>query len=62
MKQLLFEHINTEISKMRAEYQRLSANPDHVEEILKAGAAKAREISVPYLAEIRERVGVRPVG
>jgi tryptophanyl-tRNA synthetase len=62
MKRLLFEHINTEISGMRSEYERLSANPGHVEEILKAGAAKAREISVPYLAEIRDRVGVRPVG
>jgi hypothetical protein len=29
--------------------------------VLLAGAAKAREISVPYLAEIRERVGVRPL-
>jgi tryptophanyl-tRNA synthetase len=62
MKQLLFEHINAEISVMRSEYERLSADPRYVEEILKAGAAKAREISVPFLAEIRERVGVRPVG
>ena len=62
MKQLLFEHINNEIAGMRAEYERLAANPGYVEEVLKAGAAKARAISVPFLNEIRQRVGVRPVG
>jgi hypothetical protein len=29
--------------------------------VLLDGARKAREISVPYLAEIRQRVGVRPL-
>jgi tryptophanyl-tRNA synthetase len=62
MKQCLFELINGEIGDLRSEYERLSANPAHVEEILRAGSAKARAISVPMLAEIRERVGVRPVG
>lgn len=61
MKQLLFERINAEIGDMRAEYERLIANPAHVEKVLQAGAAKAREISVPLLAEIRRRVGVRPL-
>jgi tryptophanyl-tRNA synthetase len=62
MKQLLFEHINNEIGGMRAEYERLAANPGYVEDVLQAGAAKARDISAPFLAEIRQRVGVRPVG
>jgi len=59
MKQTLFERIDSEIAGMRGEYQRLVADPAHVESVLIAGAGKAREISVPFLAEIRSRVGVR---
>jgi tryptophanyl-tRNA synthetase len=61
-KQALFELINDEIGDMRAEYERLISNPDEVEAILKAGAERARAISVPFLNEIRERVGVRALG
>jgi tryptophanyl-tRNA synthetase len=38
------------------------ADPAAVESILRQGADKAREISVPFLTEIRRRVGVRPLG
>jgi tryptophanyl-tRNA synthetase len=62
MKQLLFEYINDHLRAMRDEYERLIAAPDHVETVLRAGAAKARQVSGPFLAEIRERVGVRPLG
>jgi tryptophanyl-tRNA synthetase len=62
VKQLLFELINSEIGDMRAEYQQLIANPGTVESILQAGAAKARAISVPFLNDIRVRVGVRALG
>ena len=61
MKQVLFELINAELADMRADYERLLADPGHVESVLLDGARKAREISVPYLAEIRQRVGVRPL-
>ncbi|HEY5665828.1 MAG TPA: tryptophan--tRNA ligase [Gammaproteobacteria bacterium] len=61
MKQVLFELINDEIAEMRADYEQLIADPAHVESVLLDGARKAREISVPYLAEIRRRVGVRPL-
>jgi tryptophanyl-tRNA synthetase len=59
MKQLLFEYINDHLRGMRGEYERLIAAPDHVEAVLRAGAAKARQVSAPFLAEIRRRVGVR---
>ena len=62
MKQLLFEYINDHLRGMRAEYERLVAAPDHVEAVLRKGATKAREVSAPFLAEIRQRVGVRPLG
>ena len=61
MKQLLFETLDKELRGMRAEYEKLIADPAHVESVLRAGAAKARALSVPFLADIRRRVGVRPL-
>ena len=61
MKQLLFDRIDGEIRGMRAEYDKLIADPAHVESVLRAGAAKARALSTPFLADIRRRVGVRPL-
>jgi tryptophanyl-tRNA synthetase len=61
MKQVLFERINTEIAPARAEYERLMANPREVEDVLRRGAEKARAVSRPFLTEIRERVGIRPL-
>ena len=55
MKQLLFERINAEIAPARAEYERLIANPREIEDVLRHGAEKARAVSRPFLAEIRER-------
>jgi tryptophanyl-tRNA synthetase len=62
MKQILFERIDGELRPMRAEYDRLVANPAEVESTLRAGAEKARALSVPFLADIRRRVGIRPLG
>ena len=59
MKQILFERINTEIAPARAEYERLMANPREVEDVLEQGAEKARAVSRPFLAEIRDKVGIR---
>lgn len=61
MKQLLFERIDAEIAPARAEYERLMANPREIEDVLQHGAEKARAVSRPFLAEIRERVGIRPL-
>jgi tryptophanyl-tRNA synthetase len=61
VKQIVFERIDAEVCDMRAEYDRLIANPAEVESILRDGAESARAISMPFLAEIRQRVGVRPL-
>ena len=61
MKQLLFERINAEIAPVRAEYERLIANPREIEEVLRHGAERARAVSRPFLAQIRDRVGIRPL-
>jgi tryptophanyl-tRNA synthetase len=62
MKQVLFEYINEHIKPAREEYQRLIDDPEIVEKELLKGAEKAREISAPYLAEIRHAVGIRKLG
>ena len=62
MKQLLFEYINDHIKPMRDEYNRLLDDPAIVEHELRKGAERAREISAPYLQEIRYAVGIRKLG
>jgi len=62
MKQVLFEYINEHIKPARDEYERLIADPAIVERELKRGAERAREISVPYLKEIRHAIGIRKLG
>jgi len=62
MKQELFEYINEHIKPARAEYQRLMDDPAIVEQELLKGAEKAREVSVPFLDEIRNAVGIRTLG
>jgi tryptophanyl-tRNA synthetase len=59
MKQLLFEYINEHIRPARDEYQRLLENPSDVEQALLEGAERAREISVPFIEEIRHAIGIR---
>ncbi len=62
MKQLLFEYINAHIKPVRDEYERLIADPAIVEQELLKGADRAREISVPYMAQIRHAIGIRKLG
>jgi tryptophanyl-tRNA synthetase len=59
MKEELFEYLDAHLRDARAEYERLMAAPGHVEAVLGAGARRAREIATPFLARIRQAVGVR---
>lgn len=58
-KKKLFERINASVAPMREKYNVLMANPDRIEEVLLAGAEKARRISAPLMAELRAAVGLR---
>ena len=62
MKQLLFEYVNEHIRPAREEYRRLVDNPSDVEKALLKGAARARDISVPFIEEIRHAIGIRRLG
>jgi tryptophanyl-tRNA synthetase len=58
-KQRLFELVDGQLAPMRARYETLMAQPAELEAILMAGAAKARSIAAPLLAELRSAVGLR---
>jgi tryptophanyl-tRNA synthetase len=60
-KKQLFELVNGELAGAREEYQRLLADPGHIEAVLRRGAERAREHSAPLLARVREAVGIRPM-
>ncbi len=58
-KQLLFDRIDREIAPMRERHDALIRNPAELEKVLAAGAAKARTIAAPFMAELRQAVGLR---
>lgn len=58
-KHLLFERIDREIAPMRETYQDLMNNPARIEAILLTGALKARRIATPFMARLRQSVGLR---
>jgi len=58
-KQRLFELLNDELGEAREQYHALINKPDELEDILQAGALKARKIATPFLGELREAVGLR---
>jgi tryptophanyl-tRNA synthetase len=58
-KQQTFELINNELIQGRERYEALMAEPARIEETLLEGAAKARGWATPFLARIRDAVGIR---
>ncbi len=58
-KQVLFEHIDREMTPMRERYTALMAAPEKMEEVLRAGADKARKLATPFTAALRRAVGLR---
>jgi tryptophanyl-tRNA synthetase len=59
MKKRLFEYFIATFGDARARYDELVADPDEVEQILLAGAAKARETVAPLMDDVRRAVGIR---
>lgn len=58
-KKRLHEAIEREVGPRRAAYEELMAHPERIEEQLQVGATKARAIAAPFLAELRQAVGLR---
>jgi tryptophanyl-tRNA synthetase len=64
-KQRVAARIERDLAPMRAHYDELMAHPPRIEQILQQGAVKARRIAAPFVASLREAVGLRrfdPVG
>ncbi|MDO4997781.1 MAG: tryptophan--tRNA ligase [Neisseria sp.] len=58
-KKILGAKLNEELAPKRERYQDLIANPAQIEEILQAGAARARVEARETLAKVRDAVGIR---
>ena len=58
-KQMVFERLDRELTPMRERYETLMRDPGAIEDILLAGAAKARRLSTPFMAQLRHAVGLR---
>ena len=57
-KKKLFALINEEIAEARERYEDLLARPADIESELQKGAEKARAVSKPMLAQVREAIGI----
>ncbi|MDF2940027.1 MAG: trpS [Gammaproteobacteria bacterium] len=58
VKNSLFELLDRKLQEPRAHYKELMAHPEKVEAILREGAEKARAKAKPFLAQIRQAVGI----
>lgn len=58
-KKMLSAKINEELAQPRERFHELIAHPEKIEEILQAGAAKARKEAQEFLIQIRDAVGIR---
>ncbi len=59
MKSELFEYLNELLKSPRERYEELMQHTDYIESILKKGAEKAREHTIPLLEKVRYAVGIR---
>jgi tryptophanyl-tRNA synthetase len=61
-KQRLASRIEQDLAPMRERYATLIERPDDIEDILRCGAERARAVATPFLARLREAVGLGKLG
>jgi len=61
-KQKLYELLESQLAEPREKYLELMAKPEQVEDVLQAGAKKARVHSKELMGQIREAVGLSNIG
>jgi tryptophanyl-tRNA synthetase len=61
-KQRLATRIEQDLAPMRERYATLIERPDDIEDILCLGAERARQVATPFLARLREAVGLGKLG
>lgn len=57
-KKALFALVNDELGEARERYHSLMADPATIEDVLQAGAEKARAVSAPMLDRVRSAIGL----
>ncbi len=57
-KKELFGVMNSFIEEPRSKYKELMANPHLLDSILQMGAIKAREKTIPFMKEIKRKIGI----
>ena len=58
-KQRVVDLIEAHVGPMRQRYADLMAHPEQIEDVLQAGASKARAVATPLINELRQAVGLR---
>ncbi|WP_298832470.1 tryptophan--tRNA ligase [uncultured Piscinibacter sp.] len=58
-KQRVAQRLDRDLAPMRERYEQLIAHPARIEDTLMEGARRARAIAAPFLAQLREAVGLR---
>jgi len=61
-KSRLFERLDHELAPMRTRYEGLIGDPVRIEEALRVGAGKARQLAAPLMLSLRQAVGLRGLG
>ncbi len=61
-KKIVHERIDREMTPLRERYEALISRPERIEDILMAGAEKARRIATPFTQRLRHSVGLRRLG
>lgn len=61
MKAILFEKVNNFLKPSRVEYKRLLSEPDFIEKKLQEGAVRARNLSDPYIKQLRQAIGISKI-
>lgn len=57
-KKELFQVMNSFIEEPRSKYDELIANPKRLDAVLQEGAYKAREKTIPFMKEIKRKIGI----
>jgi tryptophanyl-tRNA synthetase len=55
----LWARVERDVAPLREHYEALMAQPQRLEDILQAGASKARSVATPFMRELRQAVGLR---
>jgi tryptophanyl-tRNA synthetase len=58
-KERLVQRLEQDLAPLRERYEALMARPADIEDLLQIGARKARAIAAPFLAGLRDAVGLR---